>query len=119
MPDVTLATSGLLNSSRAGSSGVRQSTNEVLMVAPTAFGFNDQVSTNLKNSTITTCCSSSDLDRRQDLTLSWIVSAMVISVCHPSACYDATRGSYEAQMVARRVCASRAGGTRRTWLTGL
>ena len=32
-----------LNSTRANSAALRQSTNEVLMVAPTAFGFNDQV----------------------------------------------------------------------------
>ena len=31
------------NSMQANSARVRQSTNEVLMVAPTAFGFNDQV----------------------------------------------------------------------------
>ena len=31
------------NSMRANSAQIRQSTNEVLMVAPTAFGFNDQV----------------------------------------------------------------------------
>ncbi len=31
------------NSTRANGAQVRQSTNEVLMVAPTAFGFNDQV----------------------------------------------------------------------------
>lgn len=31
------------NSTRANSAQIRQSTNEVLMVAPTAFGFNDQV----------------------------------------------------------------------------
>ena len=35
--------SAALNSTRANSAALRQSTNEVLMVAPTAFGFNDQV----------------------------------------------------------------------------
>ena len=39
MPNVGLH----LNSTRANSAQLRQSSNEVLMVAPTAFGFNDQV----------------------------------------------------------------------------
>ena len=40
-PDVQAARHAQFNSSRAASShGPRQSTNEVLMVAPTAFGFN-------------------------------------------------------------------------------
>ena len=43
VPDVAAAAAGALNSVRASAAGVRQSTNEVLMVAPTAFGFNDQV----------------------------------------------------------------------------
>lgn len=43
VPDVALAAAGMVNSARAAERGVRQSTNEVLMVAPTAFGFNDQV----------------------------------------------------------------------------
>ncbi len=43
VPDVGLAARGALNSARASAAGARQSTNEVLMVAPTAFGFNDQV----------------------------------------------------------------------------
>lgn len=43
VPDVAAATAGAVNSARAVARGVRQSTNEVLMVAPTAFGFNDQV----------------------------------------------------------------------------
>ena len=42
-PDVQAAKHAQYNSSRAASSGgPRQSTNEVLMVAPTAFGFNAQ-----------------------------------------------------------------------------
>ncbi len=43
VPDVAAAAQGAVNSARAAVRGVRQSTNEVLMVAPTAFGFNDQV----------------------------------------------------------------------------
>ncbi len=43
VPDVAAAVAGAVNSARAAQRGVRQSTNEVLMVAPTAFGFNDQV----------------------------------------------------------------------------
>ena len=43
VPDVGLAAQGALNSARAAARGAHQSTNEVLMVAPTAFGFNDQV----------------------------------------------------------------------------
>ena len=39
MPNVGLH----FNSTRANSAQLRQSSNEVLMVAPTAFGFNDQV----------------------------------------------------------------------------
>ncbi|CAL8463431.1 g2965 [Coccomyxa elongata] len=42
VPDVAAAVAGAVNSARAAQRGVRQSTNEVLMVAPTAFGFNDQ-----------------------------------------------------------------------------
>ena len=42
-PDVQAAKHAQYNSSRAATSrGPRQSTNEVLMVAPTAFGFNAQ-----------------------------------------------------------------------------
>lgn len=40
--DVGAAAAASLNSARAAARGVRQSTNEVLMVAPTAFGFNAQ-----------------------------------------------------------------------------
>jgi len=40
--DVGAAAAAALNSARAAARGVRQSTNEVLMVAPTAFGFNAQ-----------------------------------------------------------------------------
>ena len=43
VPDVGLAARGALNSARAAARGAHQSTNEVLMVAPTAFGFNNQV----------------------------------------------------------------------------
>ena len=43
VPDVGAAARGAMNSVRALASSIRQSTNEVLMVAPTAFGFNDQV----------------------------------------------------------------------------
>lgn len=43
VPDVAQAAAGALNSAHAAERSVRQSTNEVLMVAPTAFGFNDQV----------------------------------------------------------------------------
>ena len=42
VPDVAVAAATGHNSTRAAASGVRQSTNEVFMVAPTAFGFNDQ-----------------------------------------------------------------------------
>jgi hypothetical protein len=42
VPDIQLAALGAFNSVRARARGVRQSTNEVLMVAPTAFGFNQQ-----------------------------------------------------------------------------
>ncbi len=42
VPDVAVAAAAGHNSTRAAASGVRQSTNEVFMVAPTAFGFNDQ-----------------------------------------------------------------------------
>ena len=42
VPDIRAATLEAMNSVRAARRGVRQSTNEVLMVAPTAFGFNDQ-----------------------------------------------------------------------------
>ena len=42
VPDVQAAAAGGLNSSVAAAAGVKQSTNEVLMVSPTAFGFNDQ-----------------------------------------------------------------------------
>lgn len=42
-PDVQAARHAAYNSSRAAASrGPRQSTNEVLMVAPTAFGFNEE-----------------------------------------------------------------------------
>ena len=47
VPDVAAAAAGAMNSVQASASGVRQSTNEVLMVAPTAFGFNDQVRASL------------------------------------------------------------------------
>ena len=42
------------NSMRANSAHVRQSTNEVLMVAPTAFGFNDQV--DWRSCYLSPCC---------------------------------------------------------------
>ncbi len=42
VPDVAVAAAAGHNSTRAAASGMRQSTNEVFMVAPTAFGFNDQ-----------------------------------------------------------------------------
>ena len=43
VPDVAVAAATGHNSTRAAAIGVRQSTNEVFMVAPTAFGFNAQV----------------------------------------------------------------------------
>ena len=42
VPDVRAAASGALNSARGAAAGLKQSTNEVLMVAPNAFGFNAQ-----------------------------------------------------------------------------